>query len=360
MKLNNIIKIGFILGIPALSIVSCTSSGNRTGIEYAPQMYVSDGYEPFSQEEGKVTYNPNNMTMRLPVNGTVARGQSNFAYPYPNTAEGYAASAAYTSFVSPTKSNVAEGERLYNINCWHCHGKSGKNDGPIFESKKMPTPSWPSYQDDYIKNLPEGQAFHTITCGKGLMGPHSFLLSPEERWKVVQYVKSLAYGDAFEYAPESSTNAHTASASSDESASSDSDAASGDNANGSSNSFPGSQEDYSMLMTAMSQVDFKGLPNRKAMKSSSFSALDKVAAYMTSHSDLKATILGHTGVTLTDEGAATLGMDRANTVIDYLVSKGVNRSALSARAVADAGMKGPVTSSSDRQANRRVEIEIYK
>ena len=37
-----------------------------------------------------------------------------------------------------------------------------------------------------------------------------------------------------------------------------------------------------------------------------------------------------------------------------------NAANLSARNVADAGMTGDITSSADRQANRRVEIEIYK
>ncbi len=32
------------------------------------------------------------------------------------------------------------------------------------------------------------------------MGSHSFMLDPEERWKVIHYVKSLAFGDDFQYA----------------------------------------------------------------------------------------------------------------------------------------------------------------
>ena len=31
------------------------------------------------------------------------------------------------------------------------------------------------------------------------MGSHAFMLDPEERWKVIHFVKSLAYGDDFEY-----------------------------------------------------------------------------------------------------------------------------------------------------------------
>lgn len=352
MKLNNILKYGIILGLPALSMVSCVSSGDNPGIEYAPNMYISQAYEPFSQEK-KFDYNPNGMTMRLPVNGTVARGQASFIYPHPNTGDGYAASAGYTPWVSTTKDNVTEGERLYNIYCWHCHGKKGKNDGPIFKEGKMPKPSWPNYQDEYIKNLPVGKAYHTITHGKGLMGSHAFLLNPEERWKVIHYVKSLAYGDDFKYTTESPNS--DGSASLETVLSED-----GEMPQTSSMSFPGSPEDKAMLMTAMSKVDFKAFPNRKVMKGSSENQLDKVAEYLKAHPDFKATIVGHTGATLTEEGAATLGMDRANSVITYLVKKGVSATNLSARSVADSGMDGDITSSEDRKANRRVEIEIYK
>jgi outer membrane protein OmpA-like peptidoglycan-associated protein len=350
MKLNTLLKYTLVLGLPVIGLVSCTSSGNNPGIEYAPNMYVSQAYEPFTQEEDFVGYNPNNMTMRLPVNGTIARGQSTFVYPYGNTPEGYAASAGYTSWVPGTKSNVAEGERLYNIYCWHCHGKKGGNDGPIFKSKKMPAPSWPNYQSDYIKDLPEGTAYHTITYGKGLMGSHAFLLSPEERWKVIKYVKALAYGDAYQYAA---------------------DAPSGNGTNvslggtpqmpqTSSVIFPGTPAEKEMIMAAMAKVDFKGFPNRKEMKENAAGNLNTVAKYLKDHPTYKATVIGHTGVTLTEEGAATLGMDRATNVVKYLASQGVNAANLSAKSFGDAGMDGDVTSSEDRQANRRVEIEIYK
>lgn len=368
MKLNKIIKIGFIFGLPIVGLVSCTSSGSNPGIEYAPQMYVSDAYEPFSQEQ-LYEYNPNGMSMRLPVNGTIARGQGAYTYPYATGSEGYPASAALTSWVAPTKENVADGEQLYMTNCWHCHGKKGKNDGPIFKEKKMPAPAWPGYESDYIKNLPEGQAYHTITYGKGLMGPHGFLLSPDERWKVVHYVKSLAYGDDFNYAPDSETNAHLRNreqysangyinpASLEEMGSRE---GGGETHTDGHHTFPGTPTEQAMILSAMSKVEFKGVPNRREIKEVSYTALDQVAQYMMDHPDFKAEVVGHTGVTLTDEGAENLGMDRAKSVRSYLISKGVNGSNLSVRTDADGTMEGDITSSEDRQANRRVEIEIYK
>jgi outer membrane protein OmpA-like peptidoglycan-associated protein len=127
----------------------------------------------------------------------------------------------------------------------------------------------------------------------------------------------------------------------------------------SDHTFPGTPAEKAMIMSAMAKVEFKGIPNRKEIKDKSFGSLDQVAQYLTDHPEYKANLVGHTGMTLTEESAENLGIDRAKSVKACLVSKGVNAANLSTRTDADASMEGEVTSSEDRQANRRVEIEIY-
>ena len=202
LKSMNKFNIAIVLGATALA--GCSAGGNNTGIEYAPNMYVSEAYEPYRQVE-EMKYNPNGMTMRLPVAGTVARGQMS----YTEYSEGYEASAVWANPLAPTEANVTEGGRLYDIYCQHCHGKTGKNNGGVIKSGKYPPPPWSGYDDNYIKELPDGKAFHSITYGKGNMGSHASVLSPEERWKVVHYVRQLSLGEAFIYAPERSVMPET-------------------------------------------------------------------------------------------------------------------------------------------------------
>ncbi len=194
------------LGVIAAAFSACSSGGDNPGIEYAPDMYVSKGYEPFSQVT-KSPYNPNGMTMRLPVVGTVARGQMSYIYPFANTADGYEASASFVNPNATTKTFVEEGATLYNTYCWNCHGKTGGNDGPVIAGGKFPAPPWANYKDVYIQTLPEGKIYHTITFGKGLMGSHASVLTPLERWKVISYVKSLSLGDKFVYASDNQSSA---------------------------------------------------------------------------------------------------------------------------------------------------------
>lgn len=175
-------------------LASCTAGGNDTGIEYAPNMYNSDAYEAYTQRE-EMEYNPNGMTMRLPVEGTIARGQ----LEYTEYSFGYEESASWTSKVKATESNVKQGEALFMTYCQHCHGKTGKNDGKVVSESEYPPPPFENFQTEYIQTLPMGKVFHTITYGKGNMGSHASQLNPEERWKVAHFVKSLSLGDAFAY-----------------------------------------------------------------------------------------------------------------------------------------------------------------
>ena len=49
----------------------------------------------------------------------------------------------------------------------------------------------PTYHDERLRSVPEGELFNVITHGKGNMLPYADKLSPEERWAVVLYVRAL-------------------------------------------------------------------------------------------------------------------------------------------------------------------------
>lgn len=198
-------KLILALSSAAILLGACSKArDNNPGVEYAPDMYVSKGYEPFSQVEGQertittrdgetIVINKDGKTMREPVKGTIARGHLAYVYPYPNTADGY--EAAKAGLKSPltdsslTAKYLEDGKYLYTINCQICHGEAGLGDGPLPSKGKYPKP--PSYKSDQIASLPEGGMYHSITYGKNLMGPYGTVLSPEDRWKVIKYVQFL-------------------------------------------------------------------------------------------------------------------------------------------------------------------------
>lgn len=171
----------------ALLVAGFTSCGkkdaNSPGVEYMPDMYRSPSVEYYGSQviNGDTVY-----SAMTPVQGSIARGY--MPYMYPNTSEGYEQAGLYLKNpLAWSEKTEKEGEVLFGKFCVHCHGASGAGDGKV----GLKLPGAPPAYNGPLKNLPEGKIFHSITYGKGLMGPHAPLLTQEERWKLVYYVQKL-------------------------------------------------------------------------------------------------------------------------------------------------------------------------
>ena len=180
---------------------ACKRSHDSTGLEFAPQMYDAVGYEPYRQVR-KNEINPQGLNMRMPAAGTVARpnyrtkfgeGASEttdmMMYNIPKDSISIA-ERVLTNPIPETEKSLAEGKVLYGRYCQHCHGEGGKGDGPVAAQYK----GVPNYSSDALKTLNDGHIFHVITNGKGRMWPHGSQVTPDERWKIVQYVHKLQQG----------------------------------------------------------------------------------------------------------------------------------------------------------------------
>jgi mono/diheme cytochrome c family protein len=126
--------------------------------------------------------------MRAPIAGTVARGElrtepASF-YSGRDETEAFIA----TSPLAADEDVLARGLRQYTIYCQPCHEKRGTGKGIMFEYGKVPTPS---YYDERLMAMPDGEMFDVITHGKGLMQGYGYPLSPSDRWAVVAHVRKL-------------------------------------------------------------------------------------------------------------------------------------------------------------------------
>jgi mono/diheme cytochrome c family protein len=189
-----------VLVLAALAVVSSCNSHENTGVEFAPNMYYSAGYEPMSQiSDEPNTLNAHGMNMRKPANGTVARknyttkiGERDSAkvdlMMYNLKADDIAyAEANLKNPYETTEASLEEGQALYERMCLHCHGDTGKGDGPVAKQYK----GVPVYSSDALKTMNDGHVYHVITFGKGRMWAHASQISPADRWKIVQYVHTL-------------------------------------------------------------------------------------------------------------------------------------------------------------------------
>lgn len=191
----------------SLLLTSCGRDKNDPGNEYMPDMYVSQAYEPLTQVKAN-PFNEGGINMRKPVMGTVARGQLSYYYPYKKEEYDLALKNIKMPVeIARTPENLEEGKYKYEIYCLPCHGEQGLGDGPV--SAKYPKGNIPSYTSQRIKELAEGGMYHSITYGKNFMGPYGTVLTPEERWKVIQYVQHLRDSGSSSDTPSDSTASTT-------------------------------------------------------------------------------------------------------------------------------------------------------
>jgi mono/diheme cytochrome c family protein len=215
-----------LIGITGVALLaSCGAGGDDQGTEYAPNMYHSVAYEPYSQitdwdagrwltsidypaatpgGEGHAefynsnNFNPHRMNMREPAPNTVKRNaQGWLPYRLPNDSTGLRMADRLKNPLDSSAQVVAAGKALYEMYCDHCHGPKGGGDGKVGSGitvdgkEKSAYAGVPNYKSDALKNITEGHIFHVITYGKGLMWPHGSQVSPEDRWKIAKYVKTL-------------------------------------------------------------------------------------------------------------------------------------------------------------------------
>lgn len=76
----------------------------------------------------------------------------------------------------------------FTIYCEPCHGAVGDGNGV---AKRYGLGATPTYHDDRLRKMAEGEMFNTITNGKGEMNPYGDKLAPIDRWAVIAYVRAL-------------------------------------------------------------------------------------------------------------------------------------------------------------------------
>jgi mono/diheme cytochrome c family protein len=177
------VRIFLLVGIAVIFLSSCDYNRRTTGWDYAGDLINSPAYESY-------TPNPvfsNGRTMQPPVEGTIPRGF--MPYMYKKTDEDRAIAAkTLINNMEPTAENLERGKREYGIYCMQCHGEKGDGQGKLFVSKKYTYPPGNLLSEKMRANT-EGEIYHVITVGWGIMGEHGSMLAPEDRWKIAMYIK---------------------------------------------------------------------------------------------------------------------------------------------------------------------------
>ena len=82
------------------------------------------------------------------------------------------------------------GQDRYNIYCRPCHDGTGSGKGTVIERANF-QPAPPTFHQDRIRQMPDGQLFATITHGARVMPPYAARIPVVDRWAIVSYVRAL-------------------------------------------------------------------------------------------------------------------------------------------------------------------------
>ncbi|MDQ7829615.1 MAG: FixH family protein [Armatimonadota bacterium] len=101
---------------------------------------------------------------------------------------------AATNPFSPTAESLRVGEVVYRARCQVCHGVEGRGDGPA-AATMVPRPA--DFRIHMAAGHTDGQLFYWVTNGVTGTAMPAFrdVLTPEERWHVINFIRTFAPTD---------------------------------------------------------------------------------------------------------------------------------------------------------------------
>jgi Cytochrome C oxidase, cbb3-type, subunit III len=134
----------------------------------------------------KSDFYPDQRSARVPVEGTVARGdlrQNTYFY------SGKIGNNPGDYMPFPVNQEVMwRGRERFNINCAPCHSRLGDGNGMI-PQRGFRRP--PSFHVERLRKAPLGYFFDVMTNGFGAMPDYASQISARDRWFIVAYIRAL-------------------------------------------------------------------------------------------------------------------------------------------------------------------------
>ncbi len=154
----------------------------RRNYEILPGMVNSVPYNAFDPN-GNFT---DGKTLQFVGENTIAHGFSPLHY----AANPEDAKRAGEELINPLPDTISNerGEKIFLTFCQPCHGLSGLGDGNIVK-RGFPPP--PSLLAEKAIKMKDGQLFHIITNGQNNMPSLASQVERIDRWRVINYVRSL-------------------------------------------------------------------------------------------------------------------------------------------------------------------------
>lgn len=166
-------------------LVSCSQERPSVDppIHLNPNMDDQPKYEAMEESD----FFLDKSTMRMPVEGTVARNRLNedIGYFYGKNSDNTFVKKAP---VNITPALLKRGQERFNIYCAPCHGLTGAGQGIVIKKGFLPPNS---FHIDRLRDIEDGYVFDVITNGIRNMPTYAYQVPVDDRWAIVAYVRAL-------------------------------------------------------------------------------------------------------------------------------------------------------------------------
>lgn len=162
-------------GWPVVKLEYDSSAVSREQIESVIDSTKDPTGTPYKVHRGETK-------IHLPLLEEEIKADSIFAADAPNIEQ-------VSNPIPPSADSNARGEELYVKFCSKCHGMTGNGAGPSAHGFATdPRQLWTWYQAD---KSADPYLFWFITNGRSDMPPWGLVLTEEQRWDLVNYIKTL-------------------------------------------------------------------------------------------------------------------------------------------------------------------------
>jgi mono/diheme cytochrome c family protein len=187
----------------ALALAALTATACRGEVSQDPPVAILRNmyFQPRFNPQASNWFFEDGRNMRQPVAGTIAR-EMEIA---PTLAEGRTADgsgfvdsvpSAVVARVGDMEKLIARGQGRYGIYCTPCHDGVGNGKGLVVRRAQNQAFQPPSFHEERLRKMSDGQLFQTITYGANNMPPYGTQLPVDDRWAIVAYVRALQLSQA--------------------------------------------------------------------------------------------------------------------------------------------------------------------